>query len=597
LRYKRSVIRYLVCFFILLAGFLHAQASMGSSVHLRRICISANGVVTVSWYPFTDTCLGFEKILVYGEQRFGSYILLDSSLNKSQTDIAIANAAKYLGGTFFIEYISKCNPTRISVSDTMSVDSTAPPVTDPDSVSVLPNGTVVIGWSANPPKAYADTKSFIINSFKGGSFPIDTILHIKALFGIDTNAKANKGSLSYQLAAMDSCDNVSPLGNPQTTVFLGASQDTCKFTVTLSWSPYLGWHSGVRYYYVYYSTDSAKGYTYAGIANTTSFIFTNLNNFTKYYFFVRAVENSAVIITSSSNRISLTTRFQKNFKYVYIKTVTTIGSDIEIDWTTDNNPQVGYFEIYRGVDIASMVLIATVSGIKIPGGDYSFQDNTAEATAKIWYYMIKVYNTCGHFGGQSNMPHNILLELKKDGRIKNLSWNAYDLWNGGVLGYSVLRTVEDANPVVTDIMDLNGATLFYSDPDSFSDYGRPGICYQIKAFENGDSDKYGFSALSYSNTVCYVDSPVVYIPNAFAPQEFFNTVFRPVLTYADTLQSRMVIYNKWGEEIYQTINVKKGWDGTMKNGNIAPQGVYLYFITVLGLDYTVHRYKGTVTLL
>ncbi len=595
--YKRSVIRQFIHFSLLLAGLLSSQQSMGSNPHLRRICISATGVVTISWFPYTDTCQGFEKILIFGQQRFGNFNPVDSVFTPNQTDIAISNAAKFLGGMFYIEYVSKCIPNKISVSDTLSVDSTAPPVTDPDSVSVLSNGKVVIGWSTVPKSAYSDTKSFIINSVKGGSFPIDTIYRNKAQYGIDTAANANNGSLSYQLAVVDSCDNVSPLGGSQTTVFLGASQDSCKYTVTLSWSPYKGWHNGVRYYYVYYSTDSAKGYKYAGISDGNSYTFDSLKNYTRYYFFVRAVENTAVVITSSSNRISLTTRFQQNFKYVYIKTVTTIGSDIEIDWTTDNNPQVGYFELYRGINIASLVKIAKVSGINISGGEYSYIDNTAEATKRVWYYMVKVYNTCGHYAGESNVPHNILLVLSKSGRIKNLAWNPYDKWNGGVLGYTVLRTVEDETPTITDIMDLSGSVLNYSDLDSFSDYGRPGVCYQIKAYENGSNDVYGFSAISYSNAVCYIDSPVVYIPNAFAPTEVFNTVFKPVVTYADTLQSRLEIFNKWGERIYSTDLVKQGWDGTMKDGTRAPEDVYVYYITIIGLDLEVLRFKGTVTLL
>ena len=293
----------------------------------------------------------------------------------------------------------------------------------------------------------------------------------------------------------------------------------------------------------------------------------------------------------------MTTQFQKPFKYVYIKTVTTIGKDIELDWTTDNNSEVGYFELYGGINAASLELIATISGTTIGGGEYSFVDSTVDASRAVRYYMVKAYNTCGQYGGESNVPHNIVLRLSKDGRIKNLSWNPYEKWSGGVLGYNILRTVEDGSPVINDIANLNGLTHEYTDLDSFSDYKRPGICYQVKAYENGDSDIYGFSATSYSNVVCYVDPPIVFIPNAFAPYEVFNTSFKPVVTFADTLQSRMDVYNRWGELIFSTDQIKKGWDGTMKNGQMAPGDVYVYYITIIGLDLTVHRYQGNVSLL
>ncbi len=572
--------------------------AFGNGPHLRRICISSSGVVTISWYQYTDTCKGFSKILIFGEPHFGTFKLVDSTMKANVTNYVIPNGARYLGGSFFIEYITQCAaPKNISISDTLLVDSTPPPVTDPDSVSVLTNGKVVIGWSTNPPLAYKDTKSFIINAVKGGSFPLDTIYRNHANNGVDTTANANNHAYSYQLAAVDSCDNVSPLGGTQTTVFLTSSQDSCKYTVTLSWSGYGGWRNGVRYYYVYYSTDSSKGYKYAGEADGTTFTFSGLKNLTKYYFYVRAVENSVIVITSASNRISMTTQFQKPFQYVYIKTVTTIGKDIELDWTTNNNSEVGYFELYRGIDPASLELIATISGNNIGGGEYSYVDSSIDATRAVRYYMVKAFNTCGQYGGQSNVPHNIILQLSKDGRIKNLKWNPYEKWSGGVLGYNVLRTVEDSNPVISDIANLNGSTTDYTDLDSFSDYARPGVCYQVKAYENGDSDAYGFAETSYSNTVCYVDAPIVFIPNAFAPYEVFNTFFRPVTTFADTLQSRMDIYNRWGELIFTTDRIKKGWDGSMKNGATAPNDVYVYYITVIGLDLTIHRYQGTVSLL
>ena len=594
---KPSVIRQSLTVFVFLSMLLFSGIASGKGPKLRRICISNTGVVTVSWYQYTDTCRGFDKILIFGQQHFGSFKLMDSTMSPNATNFAIPNAAKYLGGYFFIEYITKCASQNISISDTLPVDSTPPPVTDPDSVSVLANGKVVIGWSTNPASAYKDTKSFIINAVKGGSFPLDTIYRNQANDGIDTTADANKHAYSYQLAGVDSCDNVSALGGTQTTVFLTSSQDSCKYTVTLSWTGYGGWHNGVRYYYVYYSTDSSKGYKYAGEADGTSFTFTGLTNLTKYYFYVRAVENSVIVITAASNRISLTTQFQKPFQYVYIKTVTTIGKDIELDWTTNNNSEVGYFELYGGIDPASLVLIATISGTNLGGGEYNYVDSSVDAAKSVRYYMVKAYNTCGQYGGESNVPHNILLKLSKDGRIKNLLWNPYEKWSGGVLGYTVLRTVEDSNPVINDIANLSGSTESYTDLDSFSDYARPGVCYQVEAHEDGDSDIYGFAETSYSNTICYVDAPIVFIPNAFAPYEVFNTVFKPVTTFADTLQSRMDIYNRWGELIFSTDRIKKGWDGSMKNGQTAPNDVYVYYITVIGLDLTVHRYQGNVSLL
>ena len=40
----------------------------------------------------------------------------------------------------------------------------------------------------------------------------------------------------------------------------------------------------------------------------------------------------------------------------------------------------------------------------------------------------------------------------------------------------------------------------------------------------------------------------------------------------------MRIYNKWGQEIFQSTDMNEGWDGKI-NGKTAPLGVYVYLVT------------------
>ncbi|MCG8700909.1 MAG: gliding motility-associated C-terminal domain-containing protein, partial [Bacteroidales bacterium] len=57
------------------------------------------------------------------------------------------------------------------------------------------------------------------------------------------------------------------------------------------------------------------------------------------------------------------------------------------------------------------------------------------------------------------------------------------------------------------------------------------------------------------------------------------------------------VFNKWGRLIFETTDFSVGWDGTYRNGNKAPAGVYVYQISYsngeLNIDNTK---KGTVTL-
>ena len=56
----------------------------------------------------------------------------------------------------------------------------------------------------------------------------------------------------------------------------------------------------------------------------------------------------------------------------------------------------------------------------------------------------------------------------------------------------------------------------------------------------------------------------------------------------------MKIYDRWGELIYNEDNEK--WDGTL-NGNIIPNGLYSYSITVLDFKEKPFNYTGLVTLI
>jgi gliding motility-associated-like protein len=562
---------------------------------MRRICTDITGKITINWYTFKDTCQEFKEVLIYGRpDQFSSYVLIDSVTDYNVNSYVFAKGVNYLSGSFYIEYITRCGKTILSRSDTLEVDTKPHSPMDPDSISVLSNGSVIIGWSLAQNDSFKDTKSFIIYSVKGGDFPIDTIYRTGNLFGVDKKADANSSSKSYSIAPVDSCDNVAPIGNIHSTIFLDASQDSCKYSVTLSWSSYVGWSA--RNYEVYYSEDSSKGYKYWGSATGNNITLYGLKNLKRYYFFVRAVKDGPKRITSSSNRISLITSFERDFKYIYIKTVSVINSGLSVSWTTSNNAEVGYFELYRGLNEGSMKVIATIPGTVLNNGEFNYVDTEIDPSTNVWYYKVKTFNTCGHFSGWSNIPHNILLRLVKNGRRKYLSWNAYDTWSGGVMLYNIYRQQESTPPSLVSIGQESSTGLNFTDYDSFSSYTRPGICYYVKALE-GDSNKYGFTAESYSNKVCYIDAPVVYIPNAFVPDQGVNKIFKPITTYADLNNSTMTVYNRWGEIIFKSNDIETGWDGKLSDGTFAPTGVYLYDLRIYGLDNTSHTYRGTFTLL
>ncbi len=88
-----------------------------------------------------------------------------------------------------------------------------------------------------------------------------------------------------------------------------------------------------------------------------------------------------------------------------------------------------------------------------------------------------------------------------------------------------------------------------------------------------------------------------YIPNAFSPnadgknEEFFNPGFN-----LDVKSYSMLVFNRWGQLIFETSNFAKGWNGTDGKGNIAPQGVYVYKLSIQTHSGKIFDYAGNVTL-
>ncbi|MFT6167549.1 MAG: gliding motility-associated-like protein [Vicingaceae bacterium] len=58
----------------------------------------------------------------------------------------------------------------------------------------------------------------------------------------------------------------------------------------------------------------------------------------------------------------------------------------------------------------------------------------------------------------------------------------------------------------------------------------------------------------------------------------------------------MTIYNRWGEQVYLTNDINKGWDGTVE-GKDASVGSYVYIIRYVASDGKEKQKKGTLTLI
>jgi len=80
--------------------------------------------------------------------------------------------------------------------------------------------------------------------------------------------------------------------------------------------------------------------------------------------------------------------------------------------------------------------------------------------------------------------------------------------------------------------------------------------------------------------------PRLFVPTAFTPHGHNNQYFDVKWAYVGAYQ--LLIFNRWGEIIYESQDPHQSWDGIYK-GEPMPMGVYPWIVTYEGLN---HEYKG-----
>jgi gliding motility-associated-like protein len=102
---------------------------------------------------------------------------------------------------------------------------------------------------------------------------------------------------------------------------------------------------------------------------------------------------------------------------------------------------------------------------------------------------------------------------------------------------------------------------------------------------------------SYTNSITISQGNcALEMPNAFTPNnDGSNDVFR--VKYPGFIKSfHMMIFNRFGDKVFETYDPTKGWDGKL-NSEDQPIGAYVWIINLIRNNNTPQNSKGTITLL
>ncbi len=177
--------------------------------------------------------------------------------------------------------------------------------------------------------------------------------------------------------------------------------------------------------------------------------------------------------------------------------------------------------------------------------------------------------------------------------------------------YAQPAAIFTATPTFTDILDptidftnsstgATGWTWNYGDNNTSVNwqeshtYDLPGL-YPVVLIVTNDSGCTDTAIID----ITVNDYHTFYMPNAFTPDgNGRNEIFGPVFTNILAEGYSMMIFDRWGNLVFESDRPEKGWNGTWKNtGQPVQQDVYVWRIQYTDNMYKQYKLMGHVTLL
>ncbi len=162
-------------------------------------------------------------------------------------------------------------------------------------------------------------------------------------------------------------------------------------------------------------------------------------------------------------------------------------------------------------------------------------------------------------------------------------------------------TVNILNPTVNFTNESQDATIwtwYFGDGDSSKaanpvhTYAQPGI-YYVTLTTNND---YGCAGV-FTDSLIIQPQFTIWIPSAFTPNAYGRNDYFTAKGIGIS-QFYMMIFDRWGNQIFTTNDINRGWDGRANGGSeVALEDVYVYKIQVTDIFNQQHSYIGSVTLI
>lgn len=473
----------------------------------------------------------------------------------------------------------------------------APVVPFFDSISVQSSGTnIILGWEAS---TSIDTRAYVIYQVNqaGAILQVDTVYGIASTQFISSGPNPSSGPISYQIAAIDICNNLSTLSPIHSSIFLEVEVSSCLAQAALSWTAYQGWSANPDAYQIFQKLNGGGWTLIASVnGNSNQFTVENLIPQANYCFEIHAVF-AGIPASSTSNSICFNADVQDLPQFAYVKRATVMPSgSVYSQCYIDTASDIASYTVLRSLYPGNSFEVVHSGGV-LPQTNYiDYNDFDVTTPLQSYTYRYELMDKCNNVAAQSNIGRSLLLQgVALDGFVNKLKWNAYEDWDAGVRDYSIYRSLDGG--LNYSLLANSGLDSLYFDVVTDEVDTLLEFCYYVQAIED-NGNQYNFRDTSWSNPVCVVQKPTIYIPSAFRPGNVYtNNTFKALGLYEKlALEHEFMIYNRWGEQLFYTKDPMKAWDGKYLSA-VVPTGIYVYRIRFKLADGSSYDKRGAVMLL
>ena len=497
-------------------------------------------------------------------------------------------------------------PADNAVSNTANI--TLSDITPPDFVK---DDIVTINISTKPqltwtPLVGDDISGYRISRYNGFQWDSITTVPANSTGFVDQQVMdACNKSYSYVITTFDKCGQASTQlyqTNLKQTINLDVSPiDDCERLAKLTWNKYLLMPGGLGGYRVLRRIDTPTVYGTATviktITDTLRTAYTDAYQFTKgnYYYYQVEAFGTVGAATSASCWFGKKYSGYNIPDSVYI-TQASVQDDsfVRVNFHSSPDSTVKKLILERSVNGGGTFLAidSLIFETDFVPHDYFIDDAAAEVHSRSYDYRLVAVDYCGIRRILSNVSKSICLKCDGLEATNDLYWNGYQTWQKDVEGYELFRT-ENGQPANGEsVSTFNPSINTYSDPLTSIDPNKK-VCYWVVANEK-PGNPYLNLATSLSNTCCIYKAASLFMPNAFCP-EGVNNRYRPVALYVDPVNFTMTIFNRWGQQIFETNDMISGWDGRTNN-ELSLAGLYAYYIKYSSVQGSEYTKRGTFLL-